>query len=373
MRILFWFSLALIFLVYAGYPMYLCVRARFWSRLVHRASILPAVSVVVAVRNEEKYLPAKLRNFAELEYPADRLQVIVVSDGSTDGTNIILEQWQDSPARTAVFAEYCGKAAAVNRAVARAQGEIVVFTDARQTLATDALKHLLANFADPSIGCVSGELTIGQDRATASAGGVELYWRLEKRIRHWEGLTGSTVGATGALYAVRKNLLVRLPQGIILDDVYIPLHVARQGQRVIFEPQAQAFDPFTPDPKQEFGRKLRTLFGNYQLLQLAPWVLTRPNPVRLQFFCHKLSRLLVPFALLSALLSSFWIRDGVYGLALLLQLAFYALACLSIFREKLGIVSRISNISLGFILLNSAAVVAFIFFITGRKAIWTRT
>jgi biofilm PGA synthesis N-glycosyltransferase PgaC len=369
--VLFWSSLTLIFLAYVGYPIHLYVRAQLWPRPVQRASILPAVTVVVAVHNEERHLPAKLQNLAELDYPADRLQVIVVSDGSTDGTNRILGRWQDFAARTAIFADRRGKAAAVNRGVAVAQGEIVAFTDARQTIAADALKQLIANFADRSVGCVSGELMVGQGRATACAEGVGLYWRWEKKIRHWEGLAGSTVGATGALYAVRRDLLVPLQPGTILDDVYIPLHVARQGQRVVFEPRAQAFDPFTPDSKQEFRRKLRTLLGSYQLLQLAPWVLTRPNPLRFQFVWHKLSRLLVPFALVAMLVSAFVLRTGVYELVLVLQLAFYALAALGLLRVRFGIVTPLSDISIAFLVLNIAAAVAFLYFITGRKAAWT--
>jgi poly-beta-1,6-N-acetyl-D-glucosamine synthase len=373
MRILFWSSLTLIFLAYAGYPMYLYVRARFWPRRVHRASNSPTVSVVVAIHNEEKYLPAKLRNLAELDYPLDRLEVVVVSDGSLDGTNSILEQWQDSTSRIAIFADRCGKAAAVNRGLAAAQGGIIVFTDARQTLARDALQQLSSNFADSSVGCVSGELMIAQDPTTVSAEGVGLYWRLEKKIRYWEGLIGSTVGATGALYAVRRELLVPLPPETILDDVYIPLHVARQGQRVVFDPEAQAFDPFTPEPKQEFRRKLRTLFGNYQLLQLAPWVLTRPNPLRVQFVCHKLLRLLVPFALIGAMVSAFWLKaTSFYEIALVLQLLFYALAALKLFHMKFGVVSRLSDISLAFIVLNTAAAVAFVYFVMGKRAVWAR-
>jgi cellulose synthase/poly-beta-1,6-N-acetylglucosamine synthase-like glycosyltransferase len=172
---------------------------------------------------------------------------------------------------------------------------------------------------------------------------------------------------------VRRNLLLPLPQETILDDVYIPFQVVRQGQRVVFEPKALAWDDLKPSPKQEFRRKVRTLIGNYQLLQLSPWVLQRSNPLRFQFICHKLLRLLVPFALVGLLLSTFWLRKEIYGLALVLQLLFYSLAALSIFRAKIGFVSRLSDISLTFIVLNTAAAVAFIYFITGRKAVWARS
>jgi cellulose synthase/poly-beta-1,6-N-acetylglucosamine synthase-like glycosyltransferase len=373
MKLLFWLSLSLVFLAYAGYPIWLYFRARFLPRPVRRASICPSVTILLAVHNEQKYLPAKLQNLAALDYPADQIEVIVASDGSTDQTNNILAAWENVNRRMVILPSHCGKATALNDGVAEAKGEIIVFTDARQTIAPDALKNLIANFADPSVGCVSGGLIIGADPSIVSAEGFDLYWRLEKKIRYWEGLAGSTVGATGALYAVRRNLLLPLPQDTILDDVYIPFQVVRQGLRVVFEPRALAWDDLNPGPKQEFHRKVRTLIGNYQLLQLAPWLLKRSNPLRFQFIYHKLLRLLVPFALVGLLLSTFWLRKNIYGLALAVQLVFYAFAALSIFRAKIGILSRLSDIPLTFIVLNTAAVVAFFYFVTGRKAVWARS
>jgi|HubBroStandDraft_6_1064221.scaffolds.fasta_scaffold57603_2 biofilm PGA synthesis N-glycosyltransferase PgaC len=372
MRFLFWSSLFLISVAYAGYPIFIYIWARFWPRSVRRGNVLPSVTILIAVRNEEKWLPAKLQNLEQLDYPADRLQIVVVSDGSTDTTNEILAAWKNRAVCSVILSDHGGKAAALNQGVSAALGEVIVFTDARQTIAPEAIRNLVANFADPSVGCVSGELTICQAGASA-AEGVGLYWRMEKKIRHWEGLVGSTVGATGALYAVRKDLISPLPSGTILDDVYTPLEVVRQGQRVVFEPRALAFDPLTPDSKQEFRRKLRTLVGNYQLLQLAPWVLTRPNPIRWQFICHKLLRLLVPFALLGMLVSTLWLRTDFYELALVLQLVFYALAGSGLSRGKFGIVSRLSGVSLAFLVLNTAAAVAFFYFVTGKKAIWSRS
>jgi len=371
-KLLFWFSLSLVIVAYVGYPVALYFRTRLRPRPVRRAIIFPQVSIVLAVRNEEKYLSAKLANLAALDYPADRVEIIVVSDGSTDATNNILAAWENCNRRAVLLPDHRGKATAVNHGVNEARGEIVVFTDARQKIDPIALKNLLADFADPSVGCVSGELVISENPNSASAHGVGLYWRLEKKIRNWEGLTGSTVGATGALYAVRKHLLSTLPQETILDDVYIPLQVVRQGQRVVFEQLALAWDDFVPSPKQEFHRKVRTLVGNYQLLQLTPWVVTQSNTVRFQFICHKLLRLFVPFALVGMLVSTIWLRNGIYEVALGVQLVFYTLAMLSAFRAEVGIVSRLSNISLAFVVLNAAAAIAFIYFITGRKAAWAR-
>lgn len=372
MKALFWLCTLLIAFAYAGYPVWLYFRARFWPHAVHRAAILPAVTILLAARDEEENLSRKLQNLDGLDYPADRLEVLVVSDGSTDGTNKILAAWENPRRRAVILPEHQGKAGALNNGVAEAQGEIVVFVDARQTLAPDSLRNLVASFADPSVGCVSGELMLRQDSHISSSKGVGLYWRLEKKIRQWEALADSSVGVTGAFYAARRNLIVKLPADTVLDDVYVPLQVVRQGFRAVFETSAIASEELVIGPKQEFRRKVRTLAGNYQLLQLAPWILTRSNPVRFEFICHKVLRLLVPFALVGAFISAIWLRRGIYEIALTLQVVFYALAGLSIFRWKTGIMARLSQMSLAFVVLNSAAAVAFLYFITGRKAVWAR-
>jgi biofilm PGA synthesis N-glycosyltransferase PgaC len=372
MKLLFWISACLVFLAYVGYPIYLYFVARFSPRPVLRASIFPKVTIIVAAHNEDKNLSSKLSNLDGLDYPADFLEVVVVSDGSTDQTNKILGQWRGSGRRAVFVPEHRGKANALNCGMADAQGEIICFADARQKIASDGLKNLVANFADPSVGCASGELILRDDAKTPSSDGVGLYWRLEKNIRNWEGLVGSTVGATGAFYAVRKDLLAPLPEGTILDDIYIPLQVARKGSRVIFDPSAVAWDDFTPSPRQEFRRKVRTLAGTYQLLLLAPWVLTSANPLRLRLICHRLLRLFVPFALVGVLVSTFWLRHGIYELALVIQIVFYMLAILKALRAKLGVLTRLSNISLAFVVLNTAAAVALIYFIARKKVVWAR-
>ena len=372
MKPLFWLSLSLIFFTYAGYPICLYFRARYWSKPVRQARIFPSVTIVLAVHNEERNLLRKLNNLDALDYPVDRLEVIVISDGSTDQTGKILGAWQRSGRRAVILSEHQGKANALNYGMAEARGDIVCFTDVRQIIALSALTNLIANFADPAVGCASGALMLGGNPSVASSDGVGLYWRLEKNIRNWEGVSGSTVGATGAFYAVRRNLLSPLPIGTILDDVYIPLNVARKGSRVVFDSEALAWDEFSSSPKQEFRRKVRTLAGNYQLLQIAPWVLTSANPIRLRLVCHKLLRLLVPFALLGVLVSTFWVRQGIYEIVFGLQVVLYALAALTALHAKIGILSRLSNISLAFIVLNTAAAVAFIYFITRRRAQWAK-
>jgi hypothetical protein len=200
-----------------------------------------------------------------------------------------------------------------------------------------------------------------------------LYWHMEKKVRELEAASGSVVGATGALYAVRRELLTEVPAGTILDDVYIPLQVVRQGRRVVIEPRARAWDSPDLGGGREFARKVRTLSGNYQLMQLAPWVLSSQNPVRFRFVSHKLLRLAVPFALAAMLAASLWLRGPVYRVALILQLALYGLGLMALTRlPRASRGGRAADAAGTFVLLNTAAVVAFANFVAGRKTAWTR-
>jgi len=371
MTLLFWSSLALIVVAYAGYPAYLYLHAQLRPRPVRRGDAQPSVTIILAVRNGEELLPDKLQNLADLEYPAERLEIIAISDGSTDGTNNILAKWQGPNRHAILLPDHHGKSAALNYGIARAGGEIVCFADVAQKIEFDALQRLVESFADPTVGCVSGQL-VTPSRTTASSGGVGLYWRLETSMRNCESLTGSTVGATGAFYAVRKSVISRFPDDIVLDDVYLPLAVTRRGLRVVLEPAARVLETRTFSPTDEFRRKVRTLTGNYQLLRAAPWIVTRANPLRTRFICHKLLRLLVPFALLALLLSTLVIRTGVYQLALVLQIAFYALGACGSLRVKNSLLSRLASVSLAFLILNTAAAMAFLYFVSGKKPAWAR-
>jgi hypothetical protein len=199
-----------------------------------------------------------------------------------------------------------------------------------------------------------------------------LYWRIEKKVRELESASSSVVGATGALYAVRRELLTTIPEGTILDDVYLPVQVARQGKRVVFDSRARAWDDPDLGGQREFARKVRTLSGNYQLLQLAPWLLSGDNPIRFEFVSHKLLRLAVPFTLLTALVSCAFMGGAFYRVCLILQVLFYGSSLLAMQNVKLGFVSRLTDAALTFVLLNGAAAVAFANFVTGKKVAWTR-
>jgi biofilm PGA synthesis N-glycosyltransferase PgaC len=372
MRWLFWASAGLIVYTYAGYMAWLWLRARLRPRPVRRGEQQPSVSMVMVVRNEEKVLRGKLRNLLELDYPVQLCEVVVVSDGSVDGTEGILRECGDPRLRTVMKQLPQGKASGLNDGIELSQGELVMFTDARQKIERGALRMLAENFADPEVGCVSGELMMGDPESGEAAEGVSLYWRMEKQIREMEAASGSVVGATGALYAVRRELLIPVPEGTILDDVYIPMQVAKQGKRVVFDSRARAWDSADLGAEREFARKVRTLSGNYQLLQLAPWLLSNQNPIRFEFVSHKLLRLAAPFALAGVLVASALVHGPTYRAALFLQLAFYGMSLLAVLELGRGPVGRAANAASTFVMLNTAAVVAFANFVAGRKPGWGR-
>ena len=363
MKYVFWVSTILVVYAYLGYPALLSILSKLKRKQVTSRPIEPTVSIVMAVRNEGSRLVSKLRNLADLDYPAEQIEVIVVSDGSTDDTNEVLAK--STGVRAIIRPTNSGKAAALNAAVPIATGDIVVFTDVRQEIEPAAMRALVSNFADNEVGCVSGELVF---RGAAGKGesGVSLYWRLEKAIRKLEAATGSVVGATGALYAARRSLVPVLPEGTLLDDVYIPMAVSRAGYRVVFEPTARAWDEEPQAGGHEFRRKVRTLAGNYQLVQIAPWLLTGANPLRWRFVSHKLLRLAVPFFLVAMFLSSIalW-NDNAYQAIAVLQGIFYLFAIL-------GLVSqgriRAASAPASFCLLNAAAVTALVSFVRYRRS-----
>ncbi len=364
MRLVFWLSLTVVAYAYVGYALLLALLARIRTLPVHRTAARSRVSVVLAVHNEEANLPKKLAALSALDFPNELLDIVVVSDGSTDNTNAILAE-HSAHLTAVILPAPAGKAAALNEGVRAAHGDILVFMDARQGIDRDAITQLTSCFADPEVGAVSGELHLETADGKPSPDALGVYWKIEKLVRKLESATGSVVGATGALFAMRRELYVPLPRGTLLDDVLTPMHVARAGKRVLFLDTAIVRDTIFTEHGKEFSRKLRTLTGNYQLLQLAPWLLTLRNPLLFRFVSHKLLRLVVPFLLVLMLLASWLSSGGIYRGALWLQISLYTLALLGALVPNARRVRAVS-ISYTFVLLNAAAAKAFYNFLTGR-------
>ena len=366
MKYIFWLSFLAVNYTYWGYPVLLVVLARFRNRPILKAPFQPTISVIMAVRNGVNLLPAKLENLASLRYPRELLQIVVVSDGSTDGTEDILRN--ASWIHPVILPRGVGKASALNEAVREATGDILVFFDVRQAVDTNALQELACGFADNDIGAVSGELHLRAADGQGEGDGLGIYWKIEKLIRRLESASGSVIGVTGAIYALRRELYEALPKGTLLDDVLIPMQVVRAGKRVIFQPSAMAEDSLFDQPGKEFARKVRTLSGNYQLLQLSPWLLSWENPCLLRFISHKILRLLVPFLLIALLVSSAMASGPVYKPALVCQLLIYGLAALGLIRSLRSF--RVISIAYTFTSLNAAALISFWNFILQKHDVW---
>jgi biofilm PGA synthesis N-glycosyltransferase PgaC len=367
MKLLFWLCFAVVVYAYFGYGMWLWFYARLRRRPILQRQSTPAVSILIAAHNEEARLPAKLANLSSLDYPVQQLQIIIASDGSTDRTAEIL---RDAPGVTAVVLEKAkGKAGALNEAVRFATGEILVLLDVRQSIDRNALVELVSCFADPQVGAVSGELLLESASGAASSDALGVYWKIEKAVRKLESASGSVVGVTGAIYAIRRELYVDIPAGTILDDVFVPMNVARMGKRVIFQPSAIARDRIFSEPGKEFSRKVRTLTGNYQLVRLAPWLLSPANPLLFRFISHKLLRLVVPLLLLLMLLASAMIEGGFYRTVLILQLLFYIAAVFGLLSPSS---KRFKPVAIAntFVMLNVAAALAFCNFVARREKVW---
>ncbi len=354
MRLLFWICLALIAYTYAGYPLLLWLLWRAGLRRpIDRQAITPTVSVIIAARNEEQHLARKLQMLDALDYPKSLLQIIIVSDGSTDRTADLLQT--ASPAVTPVILDRSvGKAAALNHGVLHATGSMLVFLDTRQSLPADAIHELMSCLADPHIGAVSGELLLETGDGLPSPDGLGIYWKIEKATRKLESATGSVVGVTGAVYAMRHELYRPLPSGTLLDDVWVPMQVIRQGKRVVFHAGAVVRDQIFIDPTKEFRRKVRTLTGNYQLVQRAPWLLLPSNPLLFRLISHKLLRLAIPLLLVLLLVASALSHGLLYKVSLLAQVGFYALALVGWVRPR-SRRQRAISIAYTFGMLNAAA------------------
>jgi len=367
----FWVSAALISYTYLGYPMLMYLRSRFRPRRWTQAPIAPTVSIIMAVHNGAAVLRQKIEHLLSLNYPPDRTELIVVSDGSTDDTARILQEYHHPRLKVIVCDEHRGKAAALNSGVSRAIGELLVFVDIRPWLERDALPLLLSNFADPQVGCAAGELVLQNDDHEAAAkviGG--LYWRYEQWIRNSEAQVDSPVGVYGGFYAVRRQLAKSFPEGLILDDMFQPLNVIRQGYRSVLDQRAHVYDSWPKSTRGEFSRKVRTLAGNFQLLQLQPWLLSRSNRLCFELVSHKVLRLFVPVWLSIMLCSTALLvrHSNFYEVALALQIGFYVLAMLG-FGRGVPFMRRVAGIPNAFCMLNAAAVVAFWKFAFDRAAL----
>lgn len=364
-RIVFWIAIAVPVYAYLGYPIVLFLLRLIVHRAVKKAPVEPRVSFVIPAYNEAEAMERKIRNTLALDYPADRLEIAVVSDGSTDDTANIARKFEDGQ-RVRVFAYPVnrGKVAALNETVPQLHGEIIVLSDASAILDRNAVRRLVENFADPRVGAATGRYTVVKTDEANMGKSEDFYWKYETYLKVQESQIASTLGGHGHLQAIRKELYPFPPPGTINDDYIIPVSVLSKGYRAVFEPEAIGWEE--AHEMAGFGRRVRIMAGNMQQLREIKRLLWPPRPLPLFFFLsHKASRLVVPFAMVAALVANaLLLRSPFYTVLLCLQAAFYILALL-------GAVVRLRPKSLllpfYFCMINAAAFFGLYHALTSRK------
>jgi cellulose synthase/poly-beta-1,6-N-acetylglucosamine synthase-like glycosyltransferase len=355
---------------YAGYPVLVWLVSRLRPRAVRRGSAEPSVSVVITAYNEERDLRAKLENTLALDYPADKLEVIVASDCSSDRTDDIAREFASRGVRLHRQAERLGKTAAQNAAVAIARGEVILFSDATTLYQGDVLRAMTPNFADASVGCVAGRLVYVDTSGSAVGSGAKSYWGYETFLKTHESRACSLIGASGCLYAVRRAAYVPL-YNEACSDFIIATKMVEQGLRAVYEPAAVCTEETNRQAAKEFRMRVRVIAQTYTDLWRHRALL---NPFRggfysIELLSHKVMRYLVPVFLTMTLASSLALagRAPFYTLAAIAQVAFYAAALLGWLLGRVGLRSRLLALPAYFVLSNAAAVVAFYKFLRGER------
>lgn len=367
MQTLFWLAVILLGFAFGGYPALMVIWARSKnppSETGKDTGISPFISFVLIAANEQQRIQQRVLNLLAAQYPADRLEIVIVSDGSTDATNQIIADLSQSDSRIKLVAlpERKGKANGLNQGVSAARGEIIVFADARQEFPAETVALLVNAFKNPKLGAISGRLLMGGGESAVGQG-VRSYWSLESRLREAEAVIDSCVGCTGAVYAIRRSLYKPIPEDTLLDDVVIPMQIAVQGYRVGYEPKALAYDPQDLDPDRERIRKRRTLAGNFQMLFRYPsWLVPGENRIWFQLIAHKYLRLLGPLLLLAIFVSSLALRETVfYQVCLWGQIALYSLGIVGLFAPRIR--AKLLSLPAGFLFLNWMIIAGFLHYL----------
>lgn len=350
-----------------GYPVLLGLMARIRSRPVSKRRQQKSVSVVIAAYNGAPFIGAKLDSLLALDYPRELVEILVVSDGSTDRTDDIVREYAAAGVRL-LRVERGGKGAALNAGIPQSKNEILLLTDVRQVVAPDSLQALIDCFADPSVGAVSGELLI-RKAARHDETDTGLYWRYESWIRNKLSDIDSIFGATGPLYALRRELAVRIPPDQLLDDVYLPLAAFFRGYRLIVEPAAHAYD-YPTSRWTEFTRKRRTLAGNYQILRAYPQLLGPANRMWFHFMSYKVGRLMLPWVLAVLFASSCFLPTPWRWWALGAQALFYGSAASDPLVPASFPLKRISSFARTFVSLMLAAAFGLTVFFVPPRSLW---
>jgi cellulose synthase/poly-beta-1,6-N-acetylglucosamine synthase-like glycosyltransferase len=377
--IAFWVCVAAVLYAYVGYPLAIwCLSRRFAKTFATAAADpepWPMVSLVIAAHNEEAVIEGRVRNALALDYPADRLEILIASDGSTDRTAELVRHYTGRGVRLLDFAHNRGKAATLNAAVAEAKGEVLVLSDANTNFDAPALKRLVRRLHDPHVGVVCGRLILVDPATGKNVDGM--YWKYETFLKQCEGRLGALLGSNGAIYAIRRELYTPLPAGTLVDDFILPLlSRLRTDCEIVYARGAVAREETAPDVGCEFHRRARIGAGGFQSLGLL-WRLLDPRRgwVAFTFTSHKVLRWLCPFFLIGALATNLvlW-QEPLYRLTLLGQVAFYQLSAVAALLPARARLLRPLRLTTMFTSMNAALLMGFLRWLRGNaNGVWQRT
>jgi len=374
-EVIFWSSVLIIFYTYAGYSMLIVALAAVFRKPVSRCDIEPKVTFLITAYNEEKSIAAKLEDTLGLDYPKDKLELIVASDGSTDATDAIVRNFQERGVKLHRVEGRVGKTETQNQAVTIATGEIVIFSDATTRYSKDAIRKIVRNYADPGVGAVSGRYEYVNPKGAAVGLGTILFWRYENLIKRLQTRIRTISGCCGCIYSVRRKLYEPLP-GDIISDLVEPLKIIEKGYRIAFEPEAVAYEETTATSKEEFGMRVRVISrGMYGL-----WYMRKLfNPFRygfvsFQLISHKVMRWMVPFFMSILFMANLNLTDNPsYRYVLMLQLFFYLSALAGYILERTGLRMKLFAIPLYFFVVNFASIIAFYRTLKGKNVVVWQT
>lgn len=372
-QILFWLSALAVAYTYIGYPVLITALARLIQRPVRAAPIVPSVSLVIPAYNEDQVITQKLENTLALHYPREKLEILVVSDGSTDATNQIVARYAGKGIRLLFEPPRRGKVAALNRVVPLTGGEILVFTDANAMLAPDTLHSIVRNFADEQVACVGGEKRVGGDKSI-SARGESAYWRYESHLKRCDSAVGSAMGVVGELFAVRRERYIAVEEDSLIEDFVLSLRLVESGWRVIYEPRAVAWEQSSPSLSAEWRRRTRIAAGGFQAIARLPGML---NPLlglpAFQYLSHRVIRWFAPFFMILVFATNLALWSlPFYRWTLAIQTSFYLLALTGFLLMQMRLHWRPLQMAFYFCFTNAAALVGFWRYVTRSQPVTWR-
>ena len=372
MHVIFWTALIILGYTFCGYAALMWLLAKYRHSENHQETFpksqpSESISILIAAHNEADHIKQRIRNLLDSDFIDEQWEIIIVSDGSNDGTAKIAQQIKHPQLKVIEMVHRQGKAACINIAADAAKSEILIFTDARQSFASDTITELTRPFADPDVVGVGGKLHIASSQQGALSG-LNNYWRLECKLRSNESRFWSTVGCSGAIYAIRAKSFKAIPEDTILDDIVIPMQATRGGGRMLFRQSARAFDPHPLNSGRERSRKIRTLSGNFQMLfRYHKWLCPWGHPQWWQLISHKYLRILAPaFLVLCAISNTVLLSSHSLYVALgSIQAATYSIALLGLYTPLSRF--RPFSIAASFLFLNAMVIGGLFCFLVPRK------